>query len=134
MANQKLTPLQEVEAQRRAAAEAKANKVPRAFTDEQKATRKERVVKAKDALTRSVGMKGDHVAGARAIGDPHVGGIGTLGNENRFDQRMRVRSQTAIGHQHHPHPVAQRDALGLGLDRAGVGIDIDRGHASSAAA
>ena len=58
MANQKLTPLQEVEAQRRAAAEAKANKVPRAFTDEQKATRKERVVKAKDALTRSVGMKG----------------------------------------------------------------------------
>ena len=38
MANQKLTPLQEVEAQRRAAAEAKANKVPRAVTAEQKAT------------------------------------------------------------------------------------------------
>lgn len=66
MANQKLTPLQEVEAQRRAAAEAKANKVQRTFTDEEKAARKERVTKAKDALARSVGIKGEHVAGARS--------------------------------------------------------------------
>ena len=66
MANQKLTPLQELEASKRAAAEAKANKQPRVFSDEQKATRKERVAKAKDALARSVGTKGDHVAGARA--------------------------------------------------------------------
>jgi len=65
MANQKLTPLQEVEAKRRAAAEAKANKKPSAYSDEQKAARKERVVKAKDALSRSVGIKGDHVAAAR---------------------------------------------------------------------
>lgn len=65
MAEQKLTPLQETEAQRLAAAEAKANKVSRAYTDEEKAQRKERVEKAKDALSRSVGIKGEHVAAAR---------------------------------------------------------------------
>ena len=66
MANQKLTPLQELEAQRRAAAEAKANKVPQGRSEEEKAARKERVAKAKDALARSVGIKGEHVAGSRA--------------------------------------------------------------------
>ncbi len=66
MAEKKLTPLQQVEADRKAAAAAKANKVQRAFTDEEKATRKERVGKAKDALSRSVGMKGDHVTAGRA--------------------------------------------------------------------
>lgn len=35
-------------------------------TEEEKAARKERVVKAKDALARSVSTKGDHVAPARA--------------------------------------------------------------------
>jgi hypothetical protein len=38
----------------------------REFTEEEKTLRKERVAKAKDALARSVGMKGDHVAPARA--------------------------------------------------------------------
>lgn len=37
----------------------------REFTDEEKAARKERVTKAKDALARSVGVKGEHVAPAR---------------------------------------------------------------------
>ena len=36
------------------------------LSEEEKAARKERVTKAKDALSRSVGIKGDHVAGARA--------------------------------------------------------------------
>ena len=62
----KLTPLQETEARRAAAAEAKANKVQRTFSDEEKAKRKERVEKAKDALARSVGAKGDHVTVGRA--------------------------------------------------------------------
>lgn len=66
MADNKLTPLQQVEADRKAAADAKANKSSRVFTDEEKATRKERVAKAKDALSRSVGMKGDHVMAGRA--------------------------------------------------------------------
>ena len=65
MANKKLTPLQVLEASRKAAAEARVNKVPRVFTEEQKATRKERVAKAKDALSRSADLKGDHVAIAR---------------------------------------------------------------------
>lgn len=65
MAN-KLTPLQESEARRKAAEEAKKTKAPVTRTDAEKAVRKERVEKAKDALTRSVGIKGDHVPAARA--------------------------------------------------------------------
>ena len=40
-------------------------KARREFSDEEKAARKERVAKAKDALARSVGLKGEHVAPAR---------------------------------------------------------------------
>jgi hypothetical protein len=61
----KLSPLQQAEA-RRAAQAAAAEKPKRVPTEEEKATRKERVVKAKDALARSVGAKGDHVAAGRA--------------------------------------------------------------------
>lgn len=63
---QKLTPLQESEARRKAAEEAKKNKTTVTRTDAEKALRKERVAKAKDALSRSVGIKGDHVPAARA--------------------------------------------------------------------
>lgn len=66
MATAKLTPLQESEARRLAAEASRASKGARTFTDEQKAARKDRVMKAKDALARSVGIKGDHVAAARA--------------------------------------------------------------------
>ena len=62
----KLTPLQEAEARRIAQQQAMANKVPVQRSDEEKATRKERVEKAKDALKRSVGMKGEHVIQGRA--------------------------------------------------------------------
>ena len=65
MAANKLTPLQESEARRKAAEEAKKNKKTVTRTDAEKATRKERVEKAKDALSRSVGIKGDHVPAAR---------------------------------------------------------------------
>ncbi len=66
MAANKLTPLQESEARRKAAEEAKKTKKTVVRSDEEKAARKERVAKAKDALTRSVGMKGDHVAAGRS--------------------------------------------------------------------
>ena len=59
----KLTTLQEIEARRNATAG--ADKPKRAISEEEKATRKERVVKAKDALARSIGLKGDHVPPAR---------------------------------------------------------------------
>jgi len=62
----KLTPLQETEARRKAAEEAKKNKKVVVRTDEEKAAHKERITKAKDALERSVGMKGDHVTAGRA--------------------------------------------------------------------
>ena len=65
MAAPKLTPLQETEARRKAAEEARNNKQTVTRTEEEKAARKERVAKAKDALARSVGVKCDHVAGAR---------------------------------------------------------------------
>ena len=59
----KLTPLQEVEARRAAAA---ADKPKRVISEEEKAIRKDRVAKAKDALARSVGAKGDWVITGRA--------------------------------------------------------------------
>jgi hypothetical protein len=65
MATPKLTPLQESEARRLAAEQAKTNKVAKVYSDEEKARRKDRVAKAKDALSRSVGLKGEHVAPAR---------------------------------------------------------------------
>jgi hypothetical protein len=63
----KLTPLEEIEARRTATSSTKAAETPkRAISEEEKATRRERVVKAKDALARSAGSKGAHVAPARA--------------------------------------------------------------------
>lgn len=62
----KLTPLQESEARRLAEQQARTNRVQKAYSDEEKATRKERVAKAKDAMSRSVGIKGAHVPPARA--------------------------------------------------------------------
>jgi hypothetical protein len=62
----KLTPLQESEARRLADQAARANKVAGVYSDEAKAVRKERVARAKDALSRSAGSKGAHVAPARA--------------------------------------------------------------------
>ena len=64
MAEQKS--LKELEAERIARQEAKAKKPPVNYSDEEKTARKERVAKAKDALARSVGVKGEHVAPARA--------------------------------------------------------------------
>lgn len=61
----KPTTLKESEAQRLAQQKAKANKVSRVFSDEEKALRKDRVAKAKDALSRSAGTKGVQVAPAR---------------------------------------------------------------------
>ena len=66
MARRKLSPLQEAEARRIAAEEAKKNKKVVVRSDEEKAAHRERIEKAKDALTRSAGVKGEHVAGARA--------------------------------------------------------------------
>ena len=67
MADQaKLTPLQESEARRLASQDARTNKVARVYSDEEKALRKERVAQAKDAMSRSSGMKGAQVAPARA--------------------------------------------------------------------
>ncbi len=66
MSSNKLTPLQESEARRKAAEEARKNKVTRTFSDEEKSMRKERVAKAKDAISRSAAIKGDHVPPARA--------------------------------------------------------------------
>ena len=66
MAGRKLSPLQESEARRIAAEEAKKNKKTVVRSDSEKAAYRERIGKAKDALTRSVGMKGDQVATARS--------------------------------------------------------------------
>ena len=59
----KLTTLDELQVKPAGTANQKPKRV---FSDEEKAARKDRVAKAKDALARSVGTKGDHVAPARA--------------------------------------------------------------------
>jgi hypothetical protein len=59
----KPTTLEEMEARRTTAPTEKPKRV---ISDEEKATRKERVAKAKDALARSVGLKGEHVTAGRA--------------------------------------------------------------------
>jgi uncharacterized protein (DUF2236 family) len=59
----KLTTFEEREASRTATG---ADKPKRVISEEEKATRKDRVAKAKDAMARSVGMKGEHVVAARA--------------------------------------------------------------------
>ena len=59
----KLTTLEEMQASRNSK---QAEKPARVFSDEEKAARRDRVTKAKDALARSVGAKGEHVAPARA--------------------------------------------------------------------
>lgn len=66
MPSNRLTPLQESEARRIAAEEARKNKVARNYSDDEKTARKERVAKAKDALARSVGVKGVQVPAARS--------------------------------------------------------------------
>jgi len=66
MSNDRPLSLKETEAARIAAEEARKNKKTRTFTDEEKALRKERVAKAKDALSRSNGIKGVQVPAARA--------------------------------------------------------------------
>ena len=63
---EKLTPLQATEARRLADKAAREGKVTRVYSEEEKAKRKERVAAAKDAISRSIGLKGDHVAPARA--------------------------------------------------------------------
>ncbi len=59
----KLTTEQDLKADRSPKA---GEKPKREISDEEKAKRKERVAAAKDALARSVGVKGEHVATARA--------------------------------------------------------------------
>ena len=61
--NSKLTTLQKTEAARIKSA---VDKPKREYTEEEKAARKDRVAKAKEALAASVGLKGDHVAPGRA--------------------------------------------------------------------
>lgn len=59
----KLTTEEELKADRSVKA---GDKPKREVSEEEKTKRKERVAAAKDALARSVGAKGEHVAGARA--------------------------------------------------------------------
>lgn len=66
VAARKLSPLQASEARRIAAEEAKKNKKPVVRSDAEKAAYQERIGKARDAISRSVGIKGDHVVAARA--------------------------------------------------------------------
>ena len=63
----KLTTLEEIERRRALTTSAKTTEAPkRVISEEEKAARRDRVAKAKDALARSVGLKGEHVVAGRA--------------------------------------------------------------------
>ena len=98
MSNQKMTPLQETEAKRRAAAAAKVNKQPRIFSEAEKATRKERVGKAKDALARSVGTKGDHVTAGRAALKKYLQNMNEPNqpDDARFEMLIEAKKPTML--------------------------------------
>ena len=59
----KVTTQDEIDARRNATTDEKPKRV---ISEEEKAIRRDRVAKAKDALSRSAGTKGEHVAPARA--------------------------------------------------------------------
>jgi hypothetical protein len=77
-------------------------------------------VKARDA----------DVAGADPLGDPLVGGVGARLDDDDRDQRVRARTQPAVGHVDERDTAPFGDLQRLGAHRAGVGIDVD--HLSSA--
>lgn len=84
----KLTPLQELEARRTAGKDKPARAIPEA----EKAIRRERVVRAKDALARSVGAKGDHVTRARVALKTYLQHLNDLKqpDDARFDELVEA--------------------------------------------
>ena len=88
----KLTPLQELEARRTAGKDKPTRTIPEA----EKAIRRNRVVRAKDALARSVGAKGDHVARARATLKTYLQHLDDpkQPDDARFDELVRGALQS----------------------------------------
>ena len=78
------------------------------------------------AAARQRDVGGDHdVAGARALGDPVVGGVGPAPAATRSISGSLRHADEAVGDDGDRQPVARRDAIDLVLHRTGVGIDID---------
>ncbi len=70
----------------------------------------------------------DNVAARDPFGNPHVGDVGTVRNDNRFHQRMGVRPDPPIGNHENGQRVPVRDFECFGPYGAGVSVDIDRGQ------
>ena len=75
---------------------------------------------------RDVGGDAD-VAGADAVGDPLVGGVGALGDHDDGDEGVAAGADAAVGDEGDRVGVALGDADGLVADGAGVGVDVDHG-------
>ena len=60
-----------------------------------------------------------------ALGDPVVGRVERVGDDDPLDQRMRRHPQPGVADDPDRHLVPPRDLVDLVLDRAGVGVDQD---------
>jgi hypothetical protein len=69
----------------------------------------------------------DDVAPAGALGDPVVGGIGAVGDDDAADQRPLGQAHPSVGDEMDGEAMPLRHAHGLVLHGAGVGVDVEGG-------
>ena len=70
----------------------------------------------------------NNVAVRDPFGNPHVGDIRTVRDDNRFHQRMGVRPDPPIGNYENGQGVPVRNFQCFGPYGAGVSVDIDLGQ------
>jgi hypothetical protein len=96
---------------------------------------------AVSVVTQNLGTRGDtfrrqrniasnnHIALGGPIGDPHIGNVWSIRNNDDLNQWILRHAQTTIADKFHVDFVTRRDPLGLGFYRTGVGIDEQNCHA-----
>jgi len=78
---------------------------------------------------RNVPSHGDVVL-TNVFGDPIVGRVGALTDDNVAQKRIPTRAQPAVADNSNGDAMARGDTFDLGLHRAGIAIDIDFKHGS----
>ena len=80
-----------------------------------------------NAFRRQWDVIGDHhIIRATSLGNPHVGGVGTVIHDDKTDQRMGMGPDATIADHHRPAVVTNGNGYDLMLYRTGICVDIDR--------
>ena len=83
-----------------------------------------------NAFRRQRDVIGDHhIILATSLGDPHVGGVGTVIHDDKTDQRMGIGPDATIADHHRPAVMTDGNSDDLVLYRTGICVDIDRHNA-----